>query len=234
MKNLLKYFKDEKIGAVNSTISDTKNTMRISFLRCISNTICHYESRSGSSLNIHGALYAQRRSLFRAFPENILHDDLFAVVSTLIQDKRLIQADDVVIYDMPFDNYYNKSRLERLVRGLMLFMLHQWPSIRQMPKTILVRFLIYKYLKILLPLLLLGIILPLLYFSQTRTLCISVMLGMLPLLIIYPEARRTFFTLLKASFYFTGAIFKFFVLKKRESGWEKPLTTKTLTLSQRG
>jgi hypothetical protein len=53
-------------------------------------------------------------------------------------------------------------------------------------------------------------------------------LMMLPVVLIYPAVGRTLLMVIKASFYFSTAIFKFFVLKKREPVWEKSLSAQPL------
>lgn len=223
VKKLVHYFNDENIGVVNSTILDIKHGGKLSLIRRVLNSICLNESISGSSLNIHGALYGQRREVFRPFPEDVLFDDLFAVVSTINQNKRLIQAADVEIYDINFETYYNKNRIERLVRGLMIFLTRHWPSIKKLPNNLFLRFIIYRYLKLLLPFIILGIIVPVIYFStQLNSRIIYYTLFSLFILIFsLAKPRQQATHLFKINFYFVSAIFKFFALKRRDLSWDK-------------
>ncbi len=223
VKNILQYFNDANIGVVNSTICDTKKGNKMSLMRSILNSICLNDSASGSSLNIHGAFYAQRRETFRPFPEDILFDDLFAVVSTINQHKRIIQVSDVEIYDVNFEKYYNKNRIERLARGLIIFLLGYWPVIKQMPFTVFLRFIIYRYFKLLMPFIVLGIFLPVIYFVVKKGSIEMQFLFLIAflVLIVFGKTRRFIIHLSKINFYFASAIFKFFVRNKREVSWDK-------------
>lgn len=162
------YFHDPEIGVVNSTISHTDGKGKRSFIRYVLNSICINGSISGSSLNIHGALYAQRRSVFVEFPNDILFDDLFAIISTIGQKKRLVQSNEALITDVPFETYYNRNRLERLARGLLIFLFRYWKDIKKLPIPIVIRFLLYRYLKLLLPYLVLGLVIPVLFYASGR------------------------------------------------------------------
>ncbi len=126
VKQLISNFNDPQVGTVNSTLMDKNETERFSF-RSVLNFIADCESRSGSSLNVFGALYAQRKDVFREFPGDLLFDDLFVTVSTLVQKKRLVSEKQAIIYDVPFEDYYQVNRIRRLARGLLIF-LFSWSN----------------------------------------------------------------------------------------------------------
>ena len=234
VKILVTYFNDPEIGVVNSTINDTSKTGKISFIRSVLNSICVNESISGSSLNIHGALYAQRRSLFVDFPNDILFDDLFAIISTIRQKKRLIQTREVVITDLPIDTYYTKNRLVRLSRGLLIFLFRYWKDIKKLPKAIIIRFLLYRYLKLLLPYLFLGILIPsvfYLYPLMDRNTLILLSVFIL-ILLSYKPLRNLILLYIRINYYFMSATFKYVFLNKRDTKWEKLPPEQTLTGSQ--
>lgn len=222
VRNLVSYFNDPEIGAVNSTLVDVKNDRQVSFFRNVLNFVCFNDSRYGSSLSIHGALYAQRRSCFRAFPPDILHDDLFAAVSTIAQGKRLVQAPDVLLHDISFTSYYTKGRIERLARGLMLFLIgYRW-LIFQMPAGVVLRFFVLKYLKLLLPAAsFLSLLMFVNYWSDIPRTILILVAAATGICLAHRGTRRSFLVFIRINVFFATALFKFFFLNKRECYWEK-------------
>ncbi len=148
VKALISNFGDPEVGTVNSTLVDSATGFSF---RSVLNFIADSESKSGSSLNVFGALYAQRRSVFRKVPEDLLFDDLFVVVSTLSQGKRLVAEKNAVIYDVAFEKYYRHNRIQRLARGLLIFLVNHFGLIRKLRPTTFFRFIVFKYLKLVLP-----------------------------------------------------------------------------------
>lgn len=84
--SLLRNFSDPTVGTVSGTLVDTFNSRNPSFTRSLLNTMAINESQRSSSLNVFGALYAQRKECFVEIPEDILFDDLFVTASTLAQN----------------------------------------------------------------------------------------------------------------------------------------------------
>ncbi len=223
VRALVSYFHDPEIGVVNSTISDTDRKGKRSFIRSVLNSICLHESISGSSLNIHGALYAQRKNVFVEFPGDILFDDLFAIISTITQKKRLIQTNEALITDVPFEIYYNKNRLERLARGLLIFLFRYWKDIKKLPTAIIIRFLLYRYLKLLLPYVLLGLIVPFLFYVYTSFNAKTLLACSLSLIILgcYRPLRNAMILHIRINYRFMSSTFKYILLKQRDTKWEK-------------
>lgn len=223
VRALVSYFNDPEIGVVNSTLSDTTRKGKRSFIRSVLNSICINESISGSSLNIHGALYAQRKQVFVEFPDDILFDDLFAIVSTISQKKRLVQTREALITDVPFEVYYNKNRLERLARGLLIFLFRYWKDIKKLPTALIIRFLLYRYLKLLLPYLFLGLAVPLLFYvySSFSTKNLLAFLLFLILLLCCRPLRNSVLLHIRINYCFMSSTFKYIFLKQRDTKWEK-------------
>jgi poly-beta-1,6-N-acetyl-D-glucosamine synthase len=222
IKRLLYNFNDQSVGTVTSTLINIKgrNTSRI---RSVLNRIALTESMAGSCLNVFGALYAQRKSVYRTIPTDIIFDDLFVVVSTLAQNKRLIQENESIIYDLDFDRYYNKERIERLARGLLIFLWNHGNLIRELPAGVLIRFIVYKYLKLLFPLLL-SIMLFCSVYLVIRIMCLQVMaIGALLLIGVFgvKASRDLIFLLMRINLYFMAATCKFLFLNGREISWRK-------------
>lgn len=223
VKTLTTFFNDSDIGIVNSTIYDRNTKGKISVIRSILNSICINESVSGSSLNVHGALYAQRKSVFAEFPDDILFDDLFAIISTLTQNKRIIQTNEVIITDVPIDIYYNKNRLERLSRGLLIFLFRYWKEIKKLPNETIIRFLIYRYLKLLLPYLFLGLLIPSIFYIypliHRNTLIAFIIFNLI--LLLYRPFRNSIMLCVRINYCFMSSTFKYIFLNHRDTKWDK-------------
>jgi poly-beta-1,6-N-acetyl-D-glucosamine synthase len=222
IKRLLYNFNDQSVGTVTSTLINIKGK-DTSKIRSLLNRIAFTESIAGSCLNVFGALYAQRKSVYRKIPTDIIFDDLFVVVSTLAQSKRLIQENEAIIYDLDLDRYYNKERIERLARGLLIFLWNHRNLIRELPAGVLMRFIVYKYLKLLFPFLL-SIMFCCSIYLVMRIMCLQVVtIGSLFLGIVFgvKASRDLIFLLMRINLYFMTATFKFLFLNGREISWRK-------------
>ncbi len=223
VSNLVQNFNDPEIGTVVATLEDPDHEGKGSFFRRILNFIAFCESRSGSSLNVYGALYAQRKSIFRKFPPDILFDDLFVVVSTLTQHKRLIQDKESVIYDVHFDSYYKGERIQRLARGLLLFLMEQNKLIQKLKYNDLFRFLFFKYVKLIIPLVLLMLTYCCFFLVLRAHSYLSIILFfsfLLPVLLIR-KSRNILFLIIRINYHFMLMLFKFIFMHERSTGWEK-------------
>lgn len=229
VRKLVQHFRDPSIGTVSATLLDRKEGQSASFFRRTLNEIAFGESRFGSSLNIFGALYAQRKSVYRIIPTDILFDDLFVTVSTINQNMRLIQEKEAVIYDLNFKTYYSQERLERLTRGLLIFLYRHFSLIRKLPFSVLIRFLMYKYMKLLLPffiLIALSSALILVYPYMTRELLLLFFAGII--LMQIPAKTRNFMQLtMRINFSFMLAVIKFVFFRQRSITWQKLKFDKT-------
>jgi cellulose synthase/poly-beta-1,6-N-acetylglucosamine synthase-like glycosyltransferase len=229
VKHLVANFMDPQVGTVNSTLMDPANEHRIS-LRSFLNFISRCESHSGSSLNVFGALYAQRKSAFREFPSDLLFDDLFVVVSTLLQKKRLVSDKNAVIYDLSFEEYYGQNRIQRLARGLLIFLVNHFGMIRQLPFLTFMRFMIFKYLKLILPFVFIILSLDalfLLYFKSLQSYILAFLLVVFVLGLFEP-ARRILIHLVKINYNFMIATFQFMFFNNRSNKWDKLKAVKTV------
>ena len=223
VKSLIANFSDPEIGTVSSTLIDNEKLNGSTLVRTILNSIAFNECNAGSSLNLFGALYAQRKSVYRLIPEDILFDDLFVTISTLIQHKRLVQEKNAVIFDMRFDRYYTKERIERLTRGLLVFLFKYKNRITKLSPDQFVRFMIYKYLKLILPFLFITILFSTFYliFPLILTIYSLVPLALILLLLIIKKSREFLFLFIRINWYFLTATLKFIFLKKRSITWQK-------------
>lgn len=212
---------DERVGTVTCTILDTRE--RPSFFRRLYRQIARWDSLSGSTFNLYGALYAQRRDTFRPIPEHLLFDDFFAAVSTLSQGKRLIQEDNAVLYDVPFPRYYNRERIERLARGLMIFLFSNTGLLRQIPFALRMQLLVYKYVKLFLLLLLPPAFLCSLFLFPDillQPVPLVIAGGMLAGLLLVPRIRKTLWLFVRIQFFFGTALIGFVFFNRRSKHWE--------------
>lgn len=221
VKNLINNFSDSNIGTVSATL---KGEYKDKFsLRCILNFISSCESKFDSSLNVFGALYAQRKSVYREIPQNLLCDDLFVVVSTINQKRRLITDSEAIIYDVPFTQYYSKDRIRRLTRGLLIFFFSHFMFIFKLPFSELIRFLIFKYLKLLLPFILLTICFDIAYLSYNviPIKYIYFAFTLILLLFIFTSSRKLLSHFISINYHFFIGFLLYVFGKNRSNKWNK-------------
>lgn len=223
VRKLVSRFSDETIGTVSATLMDHSMEGNSSLIRSMLNEVAFRDSASGSALNVFGALYAQRKSVYRTIPRDILFDDLFVTVSTIEQGKRLVQEREAVIYDVPFDAYYGSERIERLARGLLVFFRLHKNTVRKLSPSVRARFIVYKYLKLFIPFLLPVILLsgigvadvfvpPLFQVTFIALLAVSTLI---------PEIRQFIALYIRVNYYFAIAVLKFYFRNERSITWAK-------------
>lgn len=223
IRKLLQNFEDPEVGTVTTSLLDTKHRNRPSIYRWMFYFMALCESKSSSCLNIYGALYAQRKSVFREIPNDIIFDDLYVVVSTLSQHKRLVQEKEAILYDVDFELYYQNERISRLARGLLLMLHHHWGLLKTLPRPTLVRFLLYKYLKLLMPFLFIimgAISIP--YLIQNAPPYI-LMGSLVAILIAFCSKHFRSFVYLfsRINFFFMTATLSYFLRLDRANTWDK-------------
>ena len=216
---LIHNFHDPTVGTVSASLHDSKTGEKSSSFRSLFNFMASNDSQYASCLNVYGALYAQRKSVYRKIPSSLLHDDLFVVVSTLSQRMRVIQEKEAVICDVNFESYYGKERIRRLVRGLLIFLFNQPSLIFSLPIGTLIRFLIYKYLKLLMP-----------YFLITASIFVAIFaiqykfaflfIGIL-LMACVLLFRRHFTLLVRINYHILMASITYLLGTQRSNDWEK-------------
>jgi biofilm PGA synthesis N-glycosyltransferase PgaC len=222
IRSLLYNFSDESVGTVTGTLVNIKGS-KVSQIRTLLNCVALAQSKNGSCLNVFGALYAQRKSVYRTIPNDIIFDDLFVAVSTIVQGRRLIQEKEAIIYDVDFNRYYSKERLERLARGLLMFLWNHTALIMQLPLGFLIRFLGFKYLKLVCPFLLIMSIACALYLViPVMSVQIMTIAGLL-LMIAFgiKETRDIIGLFVRANVYFTTAVVKFICVNRQDTSWRQ-------------
>jgi cellulose synthase/poly-beta-1,6-N-acetylglucosamine synthase-like glycosyltransferase len=222
VRQLIHNFNNPDIGTVTATLVNGEKKNKLSF-RNLLNFIAHCESKSGSCLNVFGALYAQRKSIFREFPNDLLFDDLFVVVSTMIQNKRLLMDKKALIYDVPFRDYYMPDRIHRLTRGLLIFLTNQYKMILRLPVFSLFRFIVFKYFKLILPFVfvLTSAVFTILYYKSIPMNVILLILCALLIPFMIKKTRQLMVHFIKINCHFIIATVQFFFFGKKSNRWEK-------------
>lgn len=221
IKHLVANLKDERVGTVTCTILDTRE--QPTFFRRLYLFLAKCDSKVSSTFNLYGALYAQRKDTFRPIPDHLLFDDFFVAVSTLAQQKRLIQEENAVLFDIPFPHYYHRERIERLARGLLIFFFNNNTLIRQIPLKTRLLLLVYKYLKLLLPVLaLIFVLMGMILFSETvfSVTTLFVITTTTLLLFTSKELTQHVWLILKINFYFFIALWGYAFLDRRSKHWQ--------------
>lgn len=219
VKNLIRHFSHPAVSVVSATLSDHPNPKSVSIYRKTLNKISEWKSKSSGSLNVFGALYAQRKCDFIPFPPEVLFDDLCVVVSVLKKNKIIIQDTNANITDAEFHKYYQKERIQRLVRGLLLFLTHQKFEIRSLSLKNKIRFFHYKYLKLLMPVCLLFFILLSPFFIPVSVI-LSGFITIVVLAVFSKQIRSFFLMFIRINFHFLLAEFRYFFLKERSNTWQ--------------
>lgn len=221
VRKMIHNFADINVGTVVSVLLDKGE--KASFFRKWINRIVYFDSISCSGLNVHGALYAQRKELFIEFPQHLLFDDLYVIVSTLKQNKRLIVEPDATIFDLEFGSYYVKERLHRLTRGLLLFLVYERKLIASLKAGDFVRFIVFKYVKLLLPMSLISgitaILLMIINYSD-YLLYLILASGIITIAAV-PVIRRFSLLFLRIIINFLEATILFFFFGKKSNEWKK-------------
>ena len=223
VRRLIAPLGNPEIGTVSCTLKDDRENDKMSFIRNMMNWIAFNESSSRSSLNLFGALYAQCKSVYRTIPDDILFDDLFVTVSTMIQRKKLIQVKEAVIHDIRFEHYYKKERIERLARGLLIFLFLHKKLFFQLPVGLFFRFTAYKYLKLALPFILCIMLFCALVLavSSFHLALFLIAFGFILILMAIPKTRNALILFTRVQFYFMTATLKFLFLNERSIAWSK-------------
>lgn len=220
--HLITRFENPKVGVVAGTLDDSKNSEQPSYIRSLLNRMSLQAGRNSSSLHISGALYAQRKACYREIPEDILFDDLFVTASILSQNNIIVQEKDAVIYDYNFTEYYDKERIMRLSRGLLLFLFNHISLINKIPFKLRIDFLVYKYLKLLLPFSLILLMASLLIMSFTGQFIVPVVFLVTALtMLVIPKLQKGFLHAFKFHYYSGQSIVFYLIGQSRSVHWEK-------------
>jgi cellulose synthase/poly-beta-1,6-N-acetylglucosamine synthase-like glycosyltransferase len=152
LERLLRYFSDERVGCVsghleyrNAEASDT-SAVNTSYWR-LEEHIKQLETDLGSAIGADGSLFAVRRDLYPAVPDDII-DDFYASLCLLCDGHRVVRAHDVRAYEHSVVDRGEEFR--RKVRiACQAFNVHRmlWPRIRRLPPLTLYCYVSHKLLR---------------------------------------------------------------------------------------
>lgn len=110
LNELVKHFADDKVGSVSAALfyldetTGSKTNQGIGLYWKYEKFIRTCESRTGSMLGATGALYAIRRQLFSALPEDLILDDVYVPMKVVEQGYRAIFDPKAKLFDTVFKN----------------------------------------------------------------------------------------------------------------------------------
>ena len=141
--------RNDEVGAVSGLISCLDSGNHLSFLRKHENFIKKCESRIGCLVGVYGPLYAIRKSCYEKMEENIILDDLWLSLK-ILQDKKIVLIETCRIVDDDFISLYNFGRSKRYLKGLIQILLQRY-LVENLPFRIRIMLLWHKYLRLLIP-----------------------------------------------------------------------------------
>jgi cellulose synthase/poly-beta-1,6-N-acetylglucosamine synthase-like glycosyltransferase len=152
LENLRRSFEDPEIGCVCGNLiytngKDSVTASTGSLYWKLEEGIKRLEQETGSVMGADGSLFAVRRSLHRAPPDNII-DDMFVSFWVLIQGYRIVQSKDARAYEESVssasDEFGRKSRI-----ACQAFNVHRliWPELRKMNFVTVYKYVSHKLLR---------------------------------------------------------------------------------------
>ena len=152
LKNVQKYFSDSLVGCVCGHLiyknKDASVTAKNGSLYWrLEEWIKRYESETGSVMGADGSLFAIRRSLHAAPPDDII-DDMYISFRILCDGYRVVHALDVVAYEDTVTSMTEEYR--RKIRiACQAFNTHRllWPFLRRLPPLDLYKYMAHKFLR---------------------------------------------------------------------------------------
>ncbi len=223
IKKMAGHFACSSIGLVAARLCDGSSGAKSSVARRIINFVSETNSRLGYCTNLHGALYALRKSCFKKIPNDIIFDDLFVLASCAVQHKRIVFESDAFIHDHHFQTYYYPERIKRLTRGLLLFITRHWDLINLIPMNQRLHFLIFKYSKLLLPvwLIIFCVLFTADVVSFIQTNSIQQFIGMAFTAALFSFLNYKVFNVLFFAIQTAKGVYAFFIHRDRSVRWEK-------------
>ena len=153
IEKLIRALNVKNIGAVSASISHFDQENRFSFIRAGENFIKYYEAKNGSLIGVYGPLYAIKKDYYSQIPDYIILDDLYLTLKILktnqvgiISDCKIIDVHDTLLISY--------ERTKRYLRGFFQ-LLNEKNLIAKLSKKQMIMLFWHKYLRLLIPLLLL-------------------------------------------------------------------------------
>ncbi len=154
LRQLVEPLRDPAVGAVSACLAARTGKNASSLLRRYENYLKRLESRSGNMIGVYGPLYAIRKECYRPIPEAVILDDLYNGLS-ILASKKVIMLEHCRVVDEDFSKLYDYRRSKRYLRGF-LQILQDRALLGRLTVRQLLMLLWHKYLRLLLPPLLLA------------------------------------------------------------------------------
>lgn len=163
VERLLEPFADPQVGVVGGgLLIEGQGSSSVEGVRSywkLESLLRRAESRTGSVIGVSGAIYALRRELFQPLPTGLILDDVLVPMRVALAGRRVVLQESAIAYDRPSASQEMEYR--RKVRTLAgnLELLRVCPELLHPSKNpVFLRFLSHKVLRLLAPLLFLGIL----------------------------------------------------------------------------
>lgn len=153
IEKLILALKNRKVGAVSASISHFDQQNRFSFIRAGENFIKSYEAKNGSLIGVYGPLYAIKKEHYSQIPDDIILDDLYLTLK-ILKSNHVSIIKDCKIIDMHETLLISYERTKRYLRGFFQLLIGK-DLIKPLSKKQIVMLFWHKYLRLLIPLLLL-------------------------------------------------------------------------------
>jgi biofilm PGA synthesis N-glycosyltransferase PgaC len=219
MPALLHKLESDQLDVVVATLHNKHDPKRS--IRNTLNRMNLAKAMDSNSMNVYGALYAQRKSAHVVIPTDVLFDDLYVLAQTLARGKKIRQIGTAVLKDVNFEDYYREERIQRLTRGLMLFLFRHPGVVRKMSAQDRYHFLMSKYSKLVLPLVVAFLLLHLITDSLLHFSAINFNFLCLLLISLAGILNRNVRLFFRVVYYTLKAEYLYFMKQKRSVRWEK-------------
>jgi cellulose synthase/poly-beta-1,6-N-acetylglucosamine synthase-like glycosyltransferase len=151
-RRLQRYFADPEIGCVCGHLTytnagDSVTAASGSLYWRLDEWIKRLETETGSAVGADGSLFAIRKSLHRAPPDDLI-DDFYVSMMIWSAGRRIVQAQDVTVFEESIPS--QREEFARKVRiACQAFNAHLalWPSIRRMDAFSIYKYLSHKWLR---------------------------------------------------------------------------------------
>jgi cellulose synthase/poly-beta-1,6-N-acetylglucosamine synthase-like glycosyltransferase len=149
---LARQFADPSVGCVCGHLSyvnegETPTASVGSLYWRLEEAVKRMESGFGAVMGADGSLFAIRRSLHRAVPDNLI-DDMYLSLSILADGYRVVSAEDALAYEESVTS--SQEEFRRKVRiACQAFNVHRriWPRLRRLPPGIVYMYASHKLLR---------------------------------------------------------------------------------------
>ena len=175
LSELVKHFTDQKVGSVSSALfyengdQAQKTGTGVGMYWEYEKFIRKSESRMGSMLGATGALYAIRKKLFTKLPEDLLLDDIYIPMRIVEKGYRAIFDSKAKVYDKVFgDPKEEFLRRVRTLAGNFQLFYYLRGLFNPLKGKISWQFFSHKFLRLIVPLLLVGVFVSNLFLLQSQ------------------------------------------------------------------